>query len=52
MTVSRPNSEKKYTLKVFNQLYCNEYVDENGIIKMDPDLSAILEEALSRGVRE
>ena len=52
VTVSRPNSEKKYTLQVFNQLYCNEYADENGQIHLKPDLSAILEEALARGVRE
>ena len=51
VTVSRPNSGKKYTVQVFNQLYCDEYVDVNGKINLEPDLSGMLEDALSRGER-
>ena len=51
VTARRPGSERKYTLQIFDQLYCNEYIDETGQTHVKPDLSGALEEALSRGAR-
>ena len=51
VSVSRKNGEV-YMSTIFNQLYNQEWIDENGKIRFGVDGFSILQEALMRGERD